>query len=118
MKSIIVSMLATTGLLIAAGGAMAVEMPELAKKNGCTNCHAIDRKIVGPAWMDVSKKYKGATKYTFQGKDYPLLDGLMKKVSQGGSGNWGAVPMIANDPKGTKQDDIKQLVEFELSLAK
>jgi cytochrome c len=117
MKSIIVGMIAAAGLVVA-GGALATEMPPLAKKNGCTACHAIDHKVVGPAWMDVSKKYKGATKYTFQGKEYSLVEGLMKKVSQGGSGNWGAVPMIANDPKGMKQDEIKQLVEFELSLAK
>jgi cytochrome c len=117
MKSIIVSMIAAAGLMVA-GSALATDMPDLAKKNGCTACHAIDKKVVGPAWMDVSKKYKGAANYTWQGKEYPLVEGLMKKVSNGGSGNWGTVPMIANDPKGTKQDQIKELVEFELSLAK
>ncbi len=117
MKSIIVSMLAAAGLMVA-GSAMATDMPDLAKKNGCTACHAIDHKVVGPAWMDVSKKYKDAKTYSFGGKDYPLEEGLMMKVSKGGSGNWGSVPMIANDPNGTKQADIKQLVEFVLGLAK
>lgn len=117
MKSIIVSMLAAAGLMVA-GCAMATDMPDLAKKNGCTACHAIDKKVVGPAWMDVSKKYKDAKTYSFGGKDYPLEEGLMMKVSKGGSGNWGSVPMIANDPNGAKQGDIKQLVEFVLGLAK
>jgi Cytochrome c551/c552 len=56
MKSIITSMTVAAGLMIA-GSAMAVDMPVLAKKNGCNACHAIDKKVVGPAWMDVSKAY-------------------------------------------------------------
>lgn len=117
MKSIIVSMMAAAGLMVA-GSVLATDMPEGAKKNGCTACHAIDKKVVGPAWMDVSKKYKGAKTYTFGGKEYPLVEGLMMKVSKGGSGNWGTVPMIANDPNGSKQADIKALVEFVLGLDK
>ena len=108
MKSIIVSMVAAAGLMVA-GSVMATEMPELAKKNGCTACHAIDKKVVGPAWMDVSKKYKGVA---------GIEDLLIVKVSKGGSGNWGTVPMIANDPTGAKQPQIKELVEFVLGLAK
>lgn len=117
MKSIIVSMAVAAGLMVA-GSAMATDMPEVAKKNNCTACHAVDKKVVGPAWADVSKKYKGQTKYTYEGKEYPLEQGLMMKVSKGGKGNWGSMPMPANDPSGTKQADIKQLVEFILGLAK
>ncbi len=109
-----------------AGGAMAIDMPPLAKKDGCTACHAIDHKVVGPAWVDVAKKYKGATKYKYSNngsaapdaKEYPLVEGLMMKVSKGGHGNWGTAAMIPNDPAGKKQAEIKELVEFELSLAK
>ena len=112
---------------VADGSAQAVtEMPELAKKNGCTACHKIDKKLIGPAWMDVSKKYKGAKEYAFSpkgsaapdAKTYPLVEGLMMKVSKGGTGNWGTAAMIANDPTGKKQDQIKELVEFVLGLAK
>ncbi len=117
MKSIVVSIMVAAGLMVA-GSALATEMPAVAKKNNCTNCHAIDRKVVGPAWAEVSKKYKGATDYEFGGKKYPLVEGLMLKVSKGGSGNWGHMPMIANDADGTKQADIKELVTFVLGLAK
>ena len=116
MKSIITGM-AVAGLMLA-GSAYATDMPPLAKKNNCTACHSIDKKIVGPAWMDVSKKYKGATKFEYNGKEYPLEEGLMMKVSKGGSGHWGTMPMPANDAAGTKQADIKQLVEFVLGLSK
>jgi cytochrome c len=125
MKSIIVSLITAGGLMVA-GSAMAIDMPPLAKKDGCTACHAIDHKVVGPAWVDVAKKYKGATKYKYSNngssapdaKEYPLVEGLMMKVSKGGHGNWGTAAMIPNDPSGKKQAEIKELVEFELSLAK
>jgi hypothetical protein len=42
----------------------------------------------------------------------------MLKVSQGGHGNWGAAVMIANDPSGSKQPAIKELVTFILNLSK
>jgi len=117
MKSIIAGMAVAAGLMVA-GSAMAVDMPELAKKNNCIGCHAIDKKVVGPGWMEVSKKYKGVAKYTFEGKEYPLEEGLMMKVSKGGKGNWGSMPMPANDAAGKKQADIKKLVEFVRGLAK
>jgi len=42
---------------LAAGTALANE--ELAKKNGCTNCHAVDAKKVGPSFKDIAAKNKG-----------------------------------------------------------
>lgn len=112
--------------LMLAGNARAVDMPPAAKELNCTTCHAIDHKVLGPAWMDVSKKYKGQTTYRYSShgsdaadaKELPLVDGLVMKVSKGGSGNWGAQPMPANNPTGSKKDKIKSLVEFILSLAK
>lgn len=108
MKSIIVSMAVAAGLMVA-GSAMATDMPDVAKKNNCTACHAIDKKVVGPAWTDVAKKYKG---------DAGAEAKLITKVSKGGGGVWGSMPMPANDAAGTKQADMKALVQFILGLAK
>lgn len=107
MKSIIIS-IAAAGFVVA-GNARAVDMPDLAKKNGCAACHSIDKKLVGPAWMDVAKKYKG---------DAGAEAKLITKVSKGGGGVWGTTPMPAIDPSGKKQDSIKQLVQFILALDK
>jgi cytochrome c len=96
-------------VLMIAGSAMAADMPDIAKKNGCAACHSIDKKVVGPAWMDISKKYKG---------DAGAEAKLITKVSKGGGGVWGTTPMPPIDPSGKKQDDIKQLVQFILNLAK
>lgn len=117
MKSVLTRIILLVGLM-STFTAMAIEMPALAKKNTCTDCHAIDRQIVGPSWMDVSKRYKGVTEYEYRGKKYPLDEGLVIKISKGGSGNWGAMPMPINDPYGDKQTDIKELVQFILGLAK
>lgn len=108
MKSIVVSMTVAAGLMIA-GSAMAADMPDVAKKNNCTACHAIDKKMVGPSFMDVAKKYKGDA--TAEAK-------LIAKVSKGGAGVWGSMPMPANDAAGKKQDQMKEVVQFVLGLAK
>ena len=80
----------------------------LAKKNNCLACHAIDHKVVGPAWKDVAVKYKG---------DAAAEAKLIAKVSKGGAGVWGSMPMPANDAAGKKQDEIKKLVQFVLGLS-
>lgn len=106
MKSIIVNMVAAAGLMVA-GSALAADMPELAKKSGCTACHAIDKKVVGPSWMDVAKKYKG---------DATAAAKMDTKIAKGGSGVWGPMPMPAN-PK-LSDAERKELVTFILGLAK
>ena len=88
--------------LLAAGTASANE--ELAKKSACTACHAIDKKLVGPAYKDVAAKYKGQ-------KDAEAK--LIEKVKKGGQGVWGPVPMPAN--AAVKDEDIKTLVKWVLA---
>jgi len=89
----------------------AADMPPLAKKSGCTACHAIDKKVVGPAWGEVSKHYKG--------KDAKA--DLITKVKKGGKGNWTAVtkgvPMPPYSPR-VADADIEKLVDFVLGIAK
>lgn len=91
------------GLMIA-GSAMAADMPPLAQQSGCTACHAIDQKIVGPAWMDVAKKYRGV-----KGAEAKLV----AKVKNGGGGVWGEVPM---PPQAAPEANVKKLVKFILAL--
>jgi cytochrome c len=80
---------------------------DLAKKSGCLACHSIDKKIVGPAWKDVSAKYQGNAE---------MKDKLIAKVKAGGKGNWGEVPMPPYSPR-VSDADIESLVTFVLSLA-
>lgn len=124
MKTSMMSILAVMGLMFG-GCALATEMPVLAKKMGCDGCHKIDTKFVGPAWMDVSKFYNGKLEKTSAGKTVKEATGgkapadwLLSKVSKGGSGNWDSASMIPNDASGTKQEQIKELIQFVLGLAK
>ena len=77
------------------------------QKYGCSACHAVDKKIVGPAYQDVASKYKGD-------KDAPAK--LAQKVKAGGSGVWGQVPMPPN--AAVPDEDVKALVTWILSLKK
>jgi cytochrome c len=118
MKSIMKKTIAGTvilGLLIA-GNAMAIEMPRLAKEHKCNLCHLIDKKIVGPSFRDVAQRYRNVATYTYKGKEYPLREGLIMKLSNGGAGNWGSMPMYPIDPDDLSQGDLKQLVDFILKL--
>lgn len=101
MKIISATLLATAALI--ATPAMANK--ELATKSGCMACHAVDKKLVGPSYQDVAKKYTAADEAT-----------LVEKVIKGGKGNWGQVPMPPN--AAVKPDDVKTLVKWILAGAK
>ncbi len=111
MKSRLLSISAAAVLTLAAAQANAEEGLDLAKKSGCLACHAVDKKVVGPAWGDVSKKYKG---------DAGAKAALVAKVKAGGKGNWtevtGGVPMPPYSPR-VADADIEKLVDFVLGLA-
>ncbi len=95
--------LAALAIALASGGALANE--ELAKKNACTACHSVDKKVVGPAYKEVAAKYRG---------DKAAEAKLIEKVKKGGVGVWGQVPMPPNAQ--VKDDDVKTLVKWVLSL--
>jgi cytochrome c len=101
------ALLFVAGTIGVAGAAFAQSGEDLLKKNGCTACHAIDKKVVGPAYVDVAAKYKGDAKA-------PAY--LFNKVKQGGSGVWGPVPMPPNTQ--VSDADIKAMVTFILGLKK
>lgn len=104
MKSTIVSMIAVAGLLVA-GSALAADFPAAAKKHNCVACHAIDKKLVGPAFNDVAKKYKG---------DAGAAAHLNEVITKGGKGVWGPMPMPPV-PAATAEER-KELIDFVLGL--
>jgi len=99
------SLLSLIVALSALAAAPAFANPELAQKKNCMACHAIDKKVVGPAYKEVAAKYAGQ-------KD--AVDKLSQKVIKGGAGVWGAVPMPANTQ--VSDAEAKQLVTWILSL--
>ena len=94
---------ALAGLMIS-GAACAAGEVELATKSGCLACHAVDHKVIGPAYKDVAAKYKG---------DAGAAARLYAKVKAGGGGVWGQIPMPPNSQVAEK--DIKTLVDWVLT---
>lgn len=90
---------------VAAVSAPAMADEALAKSKNCMACHAVDKKLVGPAYKDVAKKYAGNAK---------AVDMLAAKIIKGGSGVWGAIPMPANPQ--VNEADAKKLATWVLSL--
>jgi cytochrome c551/c552 len=81
------------------------EIEGLFKRNNCFACHAIDKKVVGPAFRDVSIRYRGVP---------GAEDRLVDKVRNGGSGVWGAMPEVPH--RNMSQADLNALVRHILSL--
>ena len=80
---------------------------DLAKKNQCMTCHAVEKKVLGPAYQEVTKKYSGQ-------KDAAIA--LAKSIKAGGSGKWGPIPM---PPQAQLSDaDAKTLATWVLGGAK
>ena len=83
----------------------ALAQEDLAKKYNCLACHAVDKKVVGPAYKDVANKYRG---------DKSAEAKLVDKVKKGGVGVWGQIPMPPNT--SVPDADVKKLVAWVLSL--
>jgi cytochrome c len=64
--------------------APALTGPDLVQKQGCTVCHSVEQRIVGPAFRDVANKYKG---------NPAAVKMLTEKIRIGGAGVWGTIPM-------------------------
>lgn len=87
------------------GIAHAAEVGEtLAQANSCLSCHNVDRRVVGPAYKDVAKKYRGDPGATAR---------LAKKVRNGSKGVWGQPPM---PPQTNVSDaDLKAIIAWVLA---
>lgn len=98
MKQVILAVALSTAALVPALADQA-----LANARNCMACHAVDKKLVGPSYKDVAKKYAG---------DKTAADKLATKIIKGGSGVWGAVPMPANPQ--VSEADAKKLASWVL----
>ena len=104
MKRALITIAATATLAAGAFAADEAAPLDLAKAKNCLSCHAVEKKIVGPAFRDVAAKYKG-------NKD--ALATLSHKVVTGGAGVWGVVPMPANSQ--VSDAEARRLVAWVLS---
>jgi cytochrome c len=102
MKTLVTCLFVAAGLFASAGTALASNA--LAKKYNCLACHAVDKKLIGPAFKDVAAKYKG---------DAGAEAKLTASVKKGAAGAWGQIPMPPN--ASVPDADVKTLVKWVLS---
>ena len=96
---------ALIALLSTVVAAPAFANADLAQKKNCLACHALEQKVLGPAYKDVAAKYAGQ-------KDAVAM--LAAKIQKGGVGVWGQIPMPANPQ--VSPDEAKQLAAWVLSI--
>lgn len=99
--------LAATGIALASLSMPAAANLALAQKNACTACHAVDKKLVGPSYADVAKKYAA---------DKEAVAKLTASIRAGGAGKWGPVPMPAQP--NLSEADARALATWIMGGAK
>jgi cytochrome c len=77
----------------------------LIAKSDCMACHKENKKLVGPSFIDIAKKYKA---------DEKNIEYLSSKILQGGKGVWGQIAMNAH-PNLSKKD-ADEIVTYILSF--
>ena len=84
--------------------AAAVAPDQMPAKYGCTGCHAVDHKVVGPSFNDVAATYRGQE----------VEAALVEKIRKGGSGVWGQIPMTPNPQ--VPERELHTIVKWILTL--
>lgn len=80
---------------------------KLIAKSDCVGCHKLDKKLIGPSYLDIAKKYPNNDKN---------ITYLVGKIIKGGSGVWGTMPMSAHS--SLKKEDAKSMAQYILGLKK
>jgi cytochrome c len=94
-------------LLSAASVACAVDILEIAKKDGCMVCHRMDVKYLGPSFQDIADRYRD---------DPDAFKKMVDKTTNGGFGGWGRMPMPPSEPKYVSPEDVRLMVDFILKM--
>ena len=84
-------------------GSGAAPIEGMLATHGCTACHAMDKKLIGPAFREVASKYRDQA---------GAADRLAKKVKEGGAGAWGPVPMPPHPQ--IADDDLTRIAAWVL----
>lgn len=77
----------------------------LIRKSDCFNCHASNRPLVGPSFVDIANKYR----------DQPhQIDQSVERVLKGSTGVWGKVGMLPHQQHTPAE--VRSMVEYVFSV--
>lgn len=103
MKKSFVSTLTLGSVLTISSVAFAADGETLYKTKACAACHAIDAKMVGPAYTEVTEKYAGQD---------DAVSTLVDSILHGSKDKWGPIPMPPN--AAVTEEEAKTLAEWIL----
>ena len=101
MKAIVIAAAAVLSM----GAGIASADQALAQKSACMSCHQVAKKVVGPSFQDVAKKYKG---------DAKAADHIVGVIKKGSKGVWGQVPMPPHPQ--VSDENAKKLADWILAM--
>jgi cytochrome c len=107
MKAIMVSMVVAASFIFT-GAAMAADMPAAAKTK-CGGCHTLDKKAMGPSFMEIAGKYKG---------DKDAVSKMVTNITKGGRFGWNTPMAMPPKGMGASEADIKTMAEYIAGLSK
>lgn len=88
----------------ASSGSSSNEMIQMAKHYSCLNCHGVDNRLIGPAFRDIARRYRGND----------MESQLIARVKYGNSGVWGEIP--APPQPNVNEYDLQQLIKWIVSM--
>lgn len=75
------------------------------EKSDCFTCHELDRKTVGPSFVEIAGRYGN--------QENPFIN-LIAKVKSGGSGNWGDALMTPH--QDLTDAEIREMLDYIFTL--
>ncbi len=61
----------------------------LAEERRCVACHDVTKTLLGPSYRAIAARHAANREI--------MVEVLAQKIIVGGAGNWGVVPMVANE---------------------
>ncbi len=78
---------------------------QLMEGSDCAACHQMDKKSVGPTYMQIAERYDS---------DEGTVETIASKIKNGGGGNWGEVAMAAHP--AFSQKEAVSIAKYIVSL--
>ena len=75
------------------------------ESSDCMSCHLMDRKVIGPSFLDIAAEYQNTEENVKK---------LADKVINGGAGVWGEAAMAPHP--SLSEEDAKDMIKYILSL--
>jgi cytochrome c len=92
--------------IIDVGDTAPARVAQVLGRERCHACHGLEEARIGPAYRMIAARHRGGGAI--------MADVLARKIIHGGAGNWGVVPMVANER--VSLEEARRIARWILSL--